>query len=169
MPIPLSTLRSAALRESKSRWRDVTEARQSRAKTVFLCHSHSDASLASGLVTLLAEAGWTAYVDWKDHQMPPSPNRQTAERIQQRIVDSDLFLFLATSNSLASRWCPWEIGFANGRKPIERIIVCPTQEGATTHGSEYLDLYRRLDLSSADALAVWEPGETKAGVLVANL
>jgi hypothetical protein len=121
------------------------------------------------MVTLLQESGWRVYVDWADPRMPERPSRETAAILKQRIVDSDFFLFLATRNSMSSRWCPWEIGYADGTKPIDSIIVCPTDDGATTHGSEYVELYRRIDISDAGALAVWQPGQTHNGVLLPYL
>jgi hypothetical protein len=106
---------------------------------------------------LLNEAGWDLYVDWADPQMPAKPDRVTAERIRERIRVTELFLFLATANSMASRWCPWEIGYADGVKPIDSIFVIPTAAAGTTHGSEYLDLYRRIDVSKSGRLANWGP------------
>lgn len=169
MPIALSSLREAAKREPKPASRTISEARARGAKTVFVCHSHRDADLVKGLVNLLLDAGWTAYIDWADERMPAHPNRETARRIQERIVALDVFLFLATPNSLASRWCPWELGFANGKKQTDSIVVCATSDGGTIHGNEYLDLYRRLDLSSAGKLAVWRPGDTLSGIPIAQL
>jgi hypothetical protein len=125
--------------------------------------------LAKGLVTLLAQAGWRTYIDWADTEMPETPDRETAKRIQQKIIELDFFLFLATANSMASRWCPWEIGYADGKKPIERIVMVPTADGSRTHGNEYLQLYRRLDFSDAQQLGVWQPGQTQGGVFVKNL
>jgi hypothetical protein len=121
------------------------------------------------VIVLLEEAGWHVYVDWADGAMPETPTRETAVQIQRKIVDLDFFLFLATANSMRSRWCPWEIGYADGKKPINRILILPTADGAVTHGSEYLQLYRRIDLSAARRLAVWRPGDTKNGVLVGDL
>lgn len=117
---------------------------------------------------MLGEAGWRAYVDWADADMPETPDRQTARRIQTKILESDYFLFLATLNSMSSRWCPWEIGYADGKKHIEQIVVIPTADGSTTHGNEYLQLYRRLDLAAFGGLAVWEPGE-ESGTFVRDL
>jgi hypothetical protein len=115
--------------------------------------------LVEGLVTLLAEAEWNVYVDWSDPMMPATPTRETARRIQDKIRETNFFLFLATPNSLASRWCPWEIGYADGKKPVQSIIVVPTHSGGQDHGNEYLGLYRRLEFSANDRLAVWEPGQ----------
>jgi hypothetical protein len=82
-------------------------------KSAFLCHSHKDEELVKGLIVVFEEAGLDLYVDWRDHSMPETPNGVTAWKIQEKIKSSDVFLFLATANSKASRWCPWEIGFAD--------------------------------------------------------
>ena len=168
MPIGLSTLRSASTREPKSIFKSAGEARLRGGRTIFLCHSHRDATLVKGLVILLFEAGLTAYVDWADHGMPPVPNRDTARKLQERIVELDLFLYLATPNASTSRWCPWEIGYANGKKLIDSIVVCPTTEDGTIYGAEYLDLYRRLDVLGAARLEVLQPG-ARSGVVVGQL
>jgi hypothetical protein len=80
--------------------------------------------------------------------MPERPTRRTAERIQEKIRGCNVFLFLATSNSMSSRWCPWEIGYADGVKRVDSILVIPTQDGwGTVYGNEYLQLYRHLDFA----------------------
>ena len=48
---------------------------------------------------------------------------------KRRIELADFFLFLATRNSMSSRWYPWEIGYADGAKPIDTILVIPTSSG----------------------------------------
>lgn len=116
------------------------------AKRGFLCHSHSDQQLALGLHQLLSEQGLDLYIDWQDSAMPPEPNKETALRIQGAIRQSDVFLFLATQNSMQSRWCPWEIGFANGCKNSDWVgIVQTSDSNGRFYGSEYLQLYRRVD------------------------
>lgn len=169
MPIAIDELRRAATRFKPPKVRTLTEARNQGLKTVFLCHSHHDELLVQGVIMLLEEAGWRVYVDWADASMPETPNRETAERIQQKIVQLNYFLFLATAKSMSSRWCPWEIGYADGKKPIDQILILPTKEGDTTHGNEYLQLYRRIDFSSARQLAVWQPGQSTNGILINNL
>lgn len=137
-------------------------------KTAFLCHSHRDEKLAEGLQALLAEQGVFLYIDWKDASMPPEPNRETAARIQQRIKTCDWFLFLATANSMASRWCPWELGYADGQKPLDRIAVVPTFDAMTTHGNEYIQLYRRIDTTNIGQL-LWVPPGSFQGQFVRNV
>ncbi|MET0101177.1 MAG: toll/interleukin-1 receptor domain-containing protein [Sedimenticola sp.] len=168
MAIEKYRLRSSAPSLIQSSARSVAHAKQLGYSTAFLCHSHKDEPLVNGLVNLLQQNGWRVYVDWKDLTMPSSPNRETAAKIKSRIEATNYFLFLATSNSITSRWCPWEIGYADGKKDIEKIIVIPTRERMTTHGNEYIDLYRRIDLARDGKLAVFSPGQNK-GAYVSSL
>lgn len=159
MTIRIDQLRTAATRSIKAAT-NLTQARALGISTAFLCHSHRDASLARGLETILNEAGLKVYIDWNDPEMPAIPDRNTALKIKGKIVETDLFLFLATGNSVVSRWCPWEIGYADGKKAIDKIIVIPTTDGVTTYGNEYLDLYRRIDWSYLGKAGIWSPGKT---------
>ena len=169
MPISQTVLRQAASQVHAAAASTLLEAKARGIRTAFLCHSHKDQTLVTGLVNMLRSAGWRVYVDWADSGMPDKPNQQTARKIQSKIVELDYFLFLATTNSMASRWCPWEIGYADGMKPNESILIVPTQEGTTTHGNEYLELYRRIDLSTQGEVAAWQPGTNSRGVLVRSL
>lgn len=117
--------------------------------TAFLSHSHKDAQLALGLQKLLNDQGWDVYIDWQDQTMPDTPDAKTAFNIKTAIVTADWFLFLATQHSMTSRWCPWEIGFADGKKPYDRIAIVPTQDNlGHFYGNEYLNLYNKIDVSS---------------------
>lgn len=169
MTITIEALRSAGTRYKAMRARTLTEARTQGLQTVFLCHSHHDELLVKGVIALLEEAGWRVYVDWADTSMPDAPNRETAARIKQKIVDFNYFLFLATNNSMSSRWCPWEIGYADGKKNIDQILIFATTDGHKIYGNEYLQLYRRIALSTQGKMGVWQPGQTENGALIENL
>lgn len=159
MAIDLGTLRSAASRKSRS-YSTAANSQSARAlgyKTAFLCHSHRDRTLVEGLIQLFKEEGLHLYVDWMDNEMPETTNGDTARQIKNRIRESDMFLFLATPNSLASRWCPWEIGFADGVKQHEKIMVIPTTENGKFYGNEYVDIYRRIERANDGKLAAWYP------------
>lgn len=168
MALRIDSIRSALARPRAQFAPGAQAARSAGGKTAFLCHSRLDADLAKGVVVLLGEAGWRVYVDWEDTEMPEQPNRQTAEILQRRIREMDFFLFLSTANSTASRWCPWEIGYANGTKLIDTILVIPTSDGAKTHGNEYLDLYLRLDMTTIGELVVRRPGLAGAAITLRN-
>jgi hypothetical protein len=137
-------------------------------RTAFLCHSSKDNTLAQGLVILLQEADWKVYVDYEDTLMPEKPDRTTADRIREKIRSMDFFLFLATPNSVASRWCPWEVGYADGQKRNESILLVQTAENGHAYGNEYLDLYRSVDFTSDHGLGVWNPGQSQGGKALKN-
>lgn len=129
-------------------------------KKAFLCHSHADAEYVKGFIQLLKQENIDVYVDWQDSAMPQITNRETASKIQQKIKDLDYFFFLATPNSVKSRWCPWEIGYADGVKRYESIFIIPTQDrNGNFYGNEYLDLYQKVDRSNQGALCFWKPFE----------
>jgi hypothetical protein len=168
MPIPLRTLREAARMPAPLR-KSLREARAQEERTAFLCHSSKDNDLARGLVRLLQDGGWRVYVDYEDTALPLMPDRETARRIRDAIRLANFFLFLASPNSVQSRWCPWEIGFADGCKNEEKIWVAQTKESnGRVYGNEYLDLYRNLDISDEGTLGVWEPGKSE-GLVVSAL
>lgn len=161
MALAQSELQRAAQRQPL-RKSQVYNARQN---TALLCHSHHDKELAEGLQVWLAEQGVDLYIDWKDSAMPETPDRETAKRIQNRIQTSQWFLFLATANSKASRWCPWELGYADGKKNWDQIAVVPTADGRGTYGNEYLQLYRRVDANSLNQLFLFEPGSVQGAAV----
>lgn len=131
----------------------MNEARIENKRTAFLCHSHRDADLAKGLQGFLHSKGWEVYIDWEDSTMPERPDRRTAEKIQEKIRAVEMFFFLATENSMTSRWCPWEIGYADGVKNLNRILILPTADSrGITYGNEYLQLYRYLDIAQGGDL-----------------
>lgn len=146
MPIKQSVLREKARRYTFSSGvglEALNEKKASVNRSAFLCHSHKDEELVHGLIAVFEEAGIDLYVDWKDHTMPETPNEETASKIQERIERADIFLFLATANSKASRWCPWEIGYADSSS--KGIYIIPTLDSCGSYGNEYLDLYPKID------------------------
>lgn len=166
MALSINDLKAASRRMQKRVVANsLFDAQSKNKQTAFLCHSHKDNDLAEGLQTLLAEDGWDVYIDWQDNEMPETPNKETASKIKNKISETDWFLFLATPNSTNSKWCPWEIGYADARKIHEKIIIIPTtDQSGRWYGNEYLQLYRKLDTASStikkSGYAVFEPGST---------
>lgn len=160
--ISIDSLRSASYRRSQFNVhaKSVQQAKSVGQSTIFLCHSHQDRTLALGFAQLLQDAGCRVYIDWLDSEMPGKPNKETAARIQLKIKENEYFVYLATENSSKSRWCPWEIGYSDGVKVMDRLIIAPTRDRSNTYGQEYLDLYRRIEFSSDGQLAVFDPNMT---------
>ncbi|HFG6878208.1 TPA: toll/interleukin-1 receptor domain-containing protein [Acinetobacter baumannii] len=129
-----------------------------RRKRAFLCHSHKDAEYITGFAQYLKEENIDVYIDWQDSTMPEKPNRETAEKIQRKIEQADYFFFLATPNAVQSRWCPWEIGYADGVKLYESIFIIPTiDRSGNFYGNEYLQLYQKIDITEQGVLAYSYP------------
>lgn len=169
MAIPQSTLRSYASRAGFQKSAAViSEAKRLGRQTAFLSHSHHDADLAKGVQDFLQANGWDVYIDWDDTTMPATPDRQTAQNIQAKIVELDWFLFLATENSMRSRWCPWEIGYADGKKPYNSILILQTKdERGNYYGNEYLQLYRHLSATDTGKFGAFRPNEK--GILLEGM
>lgn len=155
MPIHQSDLLTAGY----SRLVQGRSTRRAGQPTAFLSHSHRDPTLTLGLQDLLKNQGWAVYIDWQDQMMPDTPGDETAFNIKVAIVRADWFLFLATQNSMMSHWCPWEIGFADGRKNHERIAIVPTIDNqGHFHGNEYLNLCNKIDVpAGTSSLALYDP------------
>lgn len=179
MAISQRSLREAASRSSRKLVaKSLNEAISKSKQTAFLCHSHKDQTLAKGLQTLLAEDGWDVYIDWEDEEMPLSPTKETANNIKRKIKQVDWFLFLATPNSTGSRWCPWELGYADAVKANEKILIVPTSDDSDDsdrwYGNEYLQLYKKIDEASnkttnRSGYAVFNPGQNSGATWVSGL
>lgn len=156
MAIGQTDLRSAATRNV------IAKSQRAQAfgqKKGFLCHSHKDRDLALGLQQWLKEQGMDVYIDWQDSSMPETPDGTTAARIRSVIRGADVFLFLATHDSMLSRWCPWELGFADGVKQSDQIAVIATRDTSGNYfGNEYLQLYRRIDQLAGSSLRWYQKG-----------
>lgn len=161
MAIPLQRLREAAVHLPRTKMITLSEARaRPGRRTAFLCHSHKDTDLVDGLLVLLSGSGFEIYVDWKDNELPDTPDKETANKIKAKIKELDWFLFLATPNSTASRWCPWEIGCADASKRHESIlIVATTDQSGRWYGNEYLSLYRQITPDATGHLMVIRPAK----------
>ena len=159
MAISLAKLRSYSSTVHRS-YMSLSQADNEGKITAFLSHSHKDRDLAKKVENWLEEYGVDIYIDWEDDEMPPVPTRQTAERIQEKIEDCDWFFYLATKNSSESKWCPWEIGYADKTKTKERLLIIPTtDEDGTESGNEYLQLYQRIDTNTQTGkIEIFQPG-----------
>lgn len=170
MAFQIRDLESASRRAvGGQRSRTLSEAIAAKRPTAFLSHSHLDRELARGLRLLLEEAGWDLFIDWEHTTLDQRPTKEIAAWLQLSIEMCDLVLYLATANSSRSRWCPWEIGFADGKKGSSKVLIISTTDDAHTYGSEYLELYRQISPSDAGGLALFEAGTTTGGRLLRGL
>ena len=74
--------------------------------------------------------------------------------------------FLVTANTGQSRWCPWELGYADGTKENKKIVVIGTCDQHGIYGNEYLDLYRRISkVASLEKYALYEKVQSNGTAL----
>lgn len=138
-------------------------------KTIFLSHSHQDADIVNDVIAFLLSMGQTVYVDWLDPTMPKVTSGETAERIKNRILQCERFMVLLTERSKESKWVPWELGFADGKKPIENIAILPIKRLSATNdstfkGLEYMELYPIISMGNVGArkeAAIFPPDRIK--------
>ncbi|TGN00310.1 toll/interleukin-1 receptor domain-containing protein [Leptospira dzoumogneensis] len=138
--------------------------KQSADVTIFLSHSHLDKKLVEGLISYLAQFGLNIYVDWQDSNMPRVTNRDTATLIKEKIKDLNLFWILATKNAMNSKWVPWETGIGDLAKNGNVYIIPVSDNDGKFHGSEYLQLYRRIEIANDDQLASFRPNQNSGGI-----
>lgn len=116
---------------------------------VFLSHSSLDRDEVLILIDLFNKCGYSVYVDWIfDKQLDRSNvTPQTAKTLRERMKQSRGLSYLATSNASQSKWCPWELGYFDGKSGNSRCCILPVLSSAasTYHGQEYLGLYPYLE------------------------
>lgn len=165
MSIALSALNQAFGRSNRMLpTRTLSEAKSKRQPTAFLSHAPRDKDIARGLQVLFAENGWNIYIDWERTHMTGEPDLRTAAQVKEQIATFDWFIFLGTPNAIGSHWLPWELGFAEGKKSQEKIIVASTtDEAGRCYGDEYTRLYRHIDQTKTGTLAAYNAGMTTGG------
>lgn len=110
--------------------------------SVFLSHKHGEKAELVAALSFLEHFGIAVYVDWEDEGMPQRASGKTAERLKQKINESDKFIFLATEGALKSTWCNWELGLGDAAKFIKNIAIFPLKPSFVAYsGTEYLQIY----------------------------
>jgi hypothetical protein len=147
------------------------QARASGIRTAFLSYTSKDRELALGLKAALENSGWKVYIDVSDGTLPETASKETAVILRSRIEENYWFMFLATQYSAASKWCPWEIGVADGMKGSDRVLIATTSDASgKAYGVEYLQLYRRIGINQESGeYEYYEPGFQYAGREIQSL
>lgn len=133
------------LRRNKSIALNKVENKQVEKYDVFLSHSSLDKTLILSLVDLFVEAGYAVYVDWIEDEELDRRNItvKTAQVLKKRMNNSRGLAYIATANIINSKWCPWELGYFDGKKN-RRCCILPIMEQGEYNGQEYLGLYSYL-------------------------
>jgi TIR domain len=110
--------------------------------TVFLSHKHDEKEILKKVIELLKNNGANIYIDWQDDKMPDSTNGETANLIKNQIRTNQKFIFVASNGAINSKWCNWELGYADSLKYDKNIALMPiTKNDGSWTGNEYLQIY----------------------------
>lgn len=116
---------------------------------IFLSHSYLDREEVLSLVQLFNKCAYSVYVDWiYDYRLDRnSVSVNTAELLRKRMNQSRGLAYLATGNSTNSKWCPWELGYFDGKSGNARCCILPILNylAYSYKGQEYLGLYPYLE------------------------
>lgn len=113
---------------------------------IFLSHSYLDKKTVFGVYKDFESLGYNTYVDWI---VDPSLDRNnitkaTAEKLRLRMRQSKCLIYATSSNIIASKWMPWELGFMDGLKK-SKVAVFPLLEADEGDDDiilpKYLELY----------------------------
>lgn len=100
--------------------------------------------------------------------MPLHTSSETATNIKRRIRQCDKFILLATNGAVESKWCNWELGFADACKYKQHIAVFPIKPPGSFDyfykGIEYISIYPHIVFS--DGLDKYNDGYLKRGYYV---
>ena len=115
---------------------------------IFLSHSYLDKSLVYTIVDLFNDAGYSVYVDWMvDTQLDRNNvTADTAKSLRTRMDSCHGLAYIATANIAYSKWCPWELGYMDG-KQNGRCAILPVldNQNSVFSGQEYLGIYPYID------------------------
>lgn len=82
---------------------------------VFLSHRSTDKELIIKIKDALNKRGYSVYVDWMVDKIALEPskyNEHTWHVLQQRILESEHFLYVHTKSCIDSKWIPRELAWA---------------------------------------------------------
>lgn len=110
--------------------------------SVFISHKHNDLDDLKGIIGFLEKNfNVIAYIDSRDLSMPKITSGETAEKIKDRIKKCKRFILLATNGAIESKWCNWELGFADAIKGEKAVLFPMKEKGSNYKGNEYMEIY----------------------------
>ena len=103
-------------------------------------------------------AGYSAHVDWIVDKNLDRNNvsPKTASIIKSRISHCKGLSYIATRNIVNSKWCPWELGLADGMINGKSCILQVMEYSATFKVLEYLGLYPYIEYEKIKGASTYE-------------
>lgn len=115
---------------------------------VFLSYNISDIEVVKNIFFVLSKKGLKVYLDCiVDPDMKRSEtDRQTAERIHNRLLNSKSLLYAQSPSAGHSNWMPWELGVVDGNTHKCYIMPVTKDANPVTPRREYLSIYPYVKL-----------------------
>lgn len=131
---------------------------------VFLSYNIADIEVVKNIFYVLSNKGLKVYLDIVvDPDMKRSEtDKQTAERIHTRLMNSNSLLYAQSPSAGHSNWMPWELGVVDGHTdkcfvlPVTKDTqkVSPQREYLTLYPYVALDFDSRMKIFREDGIAV---------------
>lgn len=135
---------------------------------VFLSYNIADIEVVKNIFYVLSKKGLKVYLDCiVDSDMKRNEtDKQTAERIHNRLMNSNSLLYAQSPSAGHSNWMPWELGVVDGH--THRCFIMPVTKDAqqVTPRREYLALYPYVKLDADDRMKIVR--ESVGGDIVAD-
>lgn len=135
---------------------------------VFLSYNIADIEVVKNIFFVLSKKGLKVYLDCVvDPDMKRSEtDKQTAERIHNRLMNSNSLLYAQSPSAGQSNWMPWELGVVDGH--THKCFIMPVTKDAqqVTPRREYLALYPYVKLGADDKMKIVR--ESAGGVFVTD-
>lgn len=135
---------------------------------VFLSYNIADIEVVKSIFYVLSKKGLKVYLDCVvDPDMKRrETNKQTAERIHNRLMNSNSLLYAQSPSAGQSNWMPWELGVVDGH--TQKCFIMPVTKDAqqVTPRREYLAIYPYVKLGADDKMKIVR--ESAGGVIVTD-
>lgn len=144
-----------------------TASKEEAINQAFLSYSSKDKDHIEEIIGFFKSYDADIYIDRKDESLPNKPSHKTAAKLYESITKCPRFVVLISANSKESKWIPWELGVAHGKKDLGKIALLPIatfSEEDEWIEQEYLGLYPRVLFRKKDGKIihkVFDPRDEK--------
>lgn len=134
-------------------------AKSLRGKNLFLSHSSIDVDRLPSAIGLLEKHGADVYVDVQDAGIRGMTDPEIAARLRDAIGSCKRLVVLFTEHTPTSRWIPWELGVADGRRGREEVALLPARArpGSPDRWANegYFEIYPRVEILKKGGVEFW--------------
>ncbi len=94
----------------------------------------------------MEDKGLTVYVDWiDDRKLDRSKvTKATASGLREQMNRCKCLIYAYSPNTIQSRWCPWELGYFDGKNGRSYVMPIVEKESDGYLGIEYVGLYPKI-------------------------